>query len=74
MKRNQSKYDNDTSRFLDELAGEQSFKDFAKSLGMTYASLHNARKIDRISYGLFGKIVSVCDLSEEKKEELKKLV
>lgn len=69
-----SKYDNETSKFIKNLDKSIKLIDLANKLNVTYAILHYAFKVNRISYTLFTKIITTISLDYEKLTELKKLV
>jgi hypothetical protein len=70
----ETKYDNETYKFIKNLNPDGMFKDTAAKVGVTYFNLYSAFKINRIIYRLKTKIDKAFNLTEEQKDTLKTLV
>lgn len=68
-----SKFDNETRKFIQDLAGDGSLKELAKRLNITYICLHTQMKRNRISNQMFVSILNNMKLSGEQMLKLREL-
>lgn len=72
-----SKHQNETNNFISYLSNTHtksgSYRELADKLNITYATLHNSFKSNRITYTL-GKQLLTLNLSEDEKKSLNRLM
>jgi hypothetical protein len=70
----ETKYDNETYKFIKSLNPDGMLKDTASKVGVTYFNLYSSFKINRITYRLKTKIDKAFNLTKEQKNTLIALV